>query len=513
MGVHAQPSVGRRRAASLLRQAFVLDQTNLGRRVAHGTGYQFLGMVLRTGVTLVSTAVLARLLAPADFGYIAMASVVTELAALFLSFGLTNILIQRRRISRIQVDTVFWSTLILGAVMALAVNVLALFAAMLFDEPRVGKLLPWMSLNFVLAPLPSIGYVVLSRLMRFQMDFWIQISAAVLRTGVAIAFAIAGFGVWSLVAGALAGVTTQAVLAFVLVPYRPRWRFDPNFLKSTWRTSSSYLGGGILFYVNMNMDLLLIGRWLGATPLGFYQNARSLTDEIRARIALPLQQVLFPAFSSAQSDAARMRQMVLLSVRLLAAVVVPMGFLVAALAQDLVPVLYGDQWRPMIPVLALLGIGVALKASTAVAGPIMNSMDRVGLALRYNSIGTAITLVGIALVLQMGIVAVAGVVTLMSTYWLVAFRVAFGLVGLRGIDVLRTLGPSFAASGAMLGLLELGRQHWGGWLNSPWERLLVGMVLGTGIYLTLLLILSPGYLQDAARVAKLVYYGKKASRS
>jgi len=208
-----------------------------------------------------------------------------------------------------------------------------------------------------------------------------------------------------------------------------------------------------------------------------------------------------------------MRQMVLLSVRLLAAVVVPMGFLVAALAQDLVPVLYGDQWRPMIPVLALLGIGVALKASTAVAGPIMNSMDRVGLALRYNSIGTAITLVGIALVLQMGIVAVAGVVTLMSTYWLVAFRVAFGLVGLRGIDVLRTLGPSFAASGAMLGLLELGRQHWGGWLNSPWERLLVGMVLGTGIYLTLLLILSPGYLQDAARVAKLVYYGKKASRS
>ena len=502
MTTNAHAAVGRGAPASLLRQAFVLDRADLGRRVVRGTGYQFLGMVLRTVITLVSTAVLARLLKPADFGYVAMAAVVTELAALFRSFGLTNILIQRRRITRLQVDTVFWSTLALGGILAIAVNVMSLFAGALFDEPLVTKLLPLMSLSFVLGALPSVGDVVLARLLRFQTDFWIQIGAAIVRTGTAIAFAVAGFGVWSLVVGALAGVTVQAVLAFVLVPYRPRWRFDLSFLKGTWRTSSSYLGGGILFYVNMNMDLFMIGRWLGATPLGFYQNARSLTDEIRARIALPLQQVLFPAFSSAQLDPTRMRQMVVVSARLVAAIVVPVGFLVTALARDLVPVLYGNQWLPMIPVLALLGIGVALKASTAVAGPIMNSMDRVGLALRYNTIGTAMTLAGVALALHWGIVAVAGVVAVMSAYWLVAFRVALGLVGLRRVDVVRVLGPSFTASGAMLGLLELLRRQWGAWLESPWERLLVGAVAGTVFYVLLLLLVSPGYLHDARRIAQ-----------
>ena len=269
MTTNAHAAVGRGAPASLLRQAFVLDRADLGRRVVRGTGYQFLGMVLRTVITLVSTAVLARLLKPADFGYVAMAAVVTELAALFRSFGLTNILIQRRRITRLQVDTVFWSTLALGGILAIAVNVMSLFAGALFDEPLVTKLLPLMSLSFVLGALPSVGDVVLARLLRFQTDFWIQIGAAIVRTGTAIAFAVAGFGVWSLVVGALAGVTVQAVLAFVLVPYRPRWRFDLSFLKGTWRTSSSYLGGGILFYVNMNMDLFMIGRWLGATPLGF----------------------------------------------------------------------------------------------------------------------------------------------------------------------------------------------------------------------------------------------------
>jgi O-antigen/teichoic acid export membrane protein len=481
---------------SLFRRALVLDSTDLGRKVVSGSAYQILTMVLRTVITIGSTAVLARLLIPRDFGYIAMAGVVTELAALFSSFGLTNVLVQRRRMSRLQVETVFWAMLALGVILATIVFGVSFLAQRFFDEEVVGQLLRVMCLTFVLSVLPTVTNIVLLRLMRFRIEFAIQITASVARMGVAVLFAYLGHGVWSLVYGALAGATAQAILGFVAVPFQPRWRFDARFLRATWRTSGSYFGGGLLFYANMNFDLLLIGRYLGATPLGIYQNARSLTDEIRARIATPLQYVLFPAFSSIQHNRTRLRALVLQSTRLIAAAVVPVGFLVSATAEDLVPVLYGDQWPKMVPVLAALGIGVAIKASTAVANPILNALDRVGLALRQNTIGTLISVGCVALVLDHGIEAVAQAIAFASTYWLVAYRIALREAGIGVGGVLETLGPPFFASTAAVVAVLLISAPAASLTQVHFFRLLLKVGLGLTVYVTILLALSPPTFAD-----------------
>jgi PST family polysaccharide transporter len=493
-----ETSIGSRRSAqrSLLRRALVLDSSDLGGRVVRGAGYQILTMVLRTVITIGSTAVLARLLMPRDFGYIAMATVVTELAALFSSFGLVNVLVQRRRMTRLQVDTVFWAMLALGCALAAGVFALSFLAYRFFDEPVVGQLLRLMCLMFVLGALPTVTNVVLLRLMRFRTEFAIQVTASVARTGVAILFAYLGHGVWSLVYGALAGALAQAVLGFVAVPYLPRWRFDGRFLRTTWRTSGSYFGGGLLFYANMNIDLMLIGRYLGATPLGYYQNARSLTDEIRARIATPLQHVLFPAFASIQHDRARLGAMIVRASRLIASVVVPVGVIVAVTAQDLVPVLYGEQWLPMIPVLAALGVGIAVKASTAVAGPILNSMDKVGLAFRHGLVGTAFTLMGIVLALDRGIVVVAYAVALASLYWIVMLWVAFREAGIALRGLLSCLAPPFLAAAAAAGAVELLRAHVTGEVAVPVLRLLLNCAAAGLVYAAVLVVISPALLGE-----------------
>lgn len=502
-----ETSFGSRRSArrSLLRQALVLDPTGLGGRVVRGAGYQILTMLMRTVITIGSTAALARLLTPPDFGYIAMASVVTELAALFSSFGLVNLLVQRRRMSRLQVDTVFWAMLALGSAMAATVFALSFVAYRFFDERVVGELLRVMCLMFVLGALPTVANVVLLRLMLFRADFSIQVTASVARTGVAILFAYLGYGVWSLVYGALAGAVMQTILGFVAVPYLPRWRFDGRFLRATWRTSGSYFGGGLLFYVNMNMDLMLIGRYLGATSLGYYQNARSLTDEIRARIAMPLQNVLFPAFSSIQNDPARLRALVLRSARLIASVVIPVGSMVAATADDLVPVLYGDKWLPMIPVLAALGVGISIKASTAVTGPVLNSLNRVGLAFRYNLVGTLITFGGIALVLRHGIEAVAVVVAVTSLYWLVAFYIALREAGISMRGLVATLGPPFLAAAisasAIIALRSLAIEF----TDIPFVRLVLKVGVGSILYVLALIAFSPATRDDFKEVLEIIH--------
>lgn len=486
---------------SLVRQAFLCNSDNLGARVLSGASFQFLGIALRTLITLGSTAILARLLSPADFGYVAMATVVTEFAALLSNFGLTNVLIQRRVINRLQLDTVFWASAILGALLAGLVFLASFFASWLFGDARIDNLLRVMSLTFVFSGLTSVSSTVLARLLRFRTEFWIQMTWMAVRTLTAIAFALMGFGVWSLVAGALAGAASNAVMSFVAVPYLPRLRFSSAYLASIWKTSGSYLGSGLLYYVSMNLDLVLIGRHLGVTSLGYYQNARSLTDEIRARIAMPLQHVLFPAFSAMQADPPRLRELVLRSGRTLAAIVVPIGVGVSANAAELVLLLYGEKWRAMTPVIAMFGLSAALRAATATSTPLFNASNRVGLAFRYNLFGTILMVGGIALALPYGVEGVALAMAVSSLYSLVTFRVGLGLTGLGTRHMLQILGPPALASLAMWAAVAAGRPFVGQWSTYPGLVLPVQVVAGALIYLTALHLISRQYLQDFRELA------------
>ncbi len=488
--------MGSLRNRGLLRRALVLNPEGVGSRVVSGAGFQFLGIALRTIITIGSTAILARLLVPADFGYVAMATVVTEFAALFANFGFNNLLIQRRRMNRLQVDTVFWASLGLGAVLGGVVFVASFFAGWLFADERVGDLLRVLSLTFVLSGLPTIPGVVLARLMRFRVEFWIQMTTVVVRTSVAIGFAYAGFGMWSLVAGALAGACAQAVLGFLAVPYLPRWRFNSSFLTQTWRTSGSYFGGGLLFYVNMNIDLLLIGRQLGAASLGYYQNSRALTDEIRARIAVPLQHVLFPAFSAVQDSRDRMRDMVLRSGRMLAALVIPIGIGIASMSHELVPVLYGAQWLEMIPVMSMFGVSAALKASTAISTPLFNANDRVGLGFRYNIISTGLMVFGIVLAIPHGLEMVAMTIAAISLYTLLPFRAALAIIGMGVRDIAKILLAPFSSSFAFFILIMLLRPYSSAMIESKLLLLLFHAGVAASIYLCCLHLLSREYLRD-----------------
>ena len=485
-----------RRPRTLVRDSLVLSGHDIGSRVVSGATFQFMGVALRILITVASMASLARLLSPADFGYIAMATVVTELAGLFGNFGFTNVLIQKRRISRLQIDTVFWASLFLGLLLTAAVFGASFFAGVLFADGRVGQLLRVMSWTFAIGSLSTVPWVVLARLLRFRTEFWLQILTVASRSLVAVLCALAGFGLWSLVVGAMFGLVLNAVLGFIAVPYKPRLRFHWKYLTSTWRTSGSYFGGGLLYYVNTSLDVFLIGRYLGATPLGYYQNARSLTDEIRARLAMPLQHVLFPAFAAIQNDRERFGILVRRSGRTLAAIVFPIGFGVSACAADLVPVLYGSQWSPMIPVMTMFGISTSLRAATAMSSPLFNATDQVALSLRYSVVGTVLMVGGIAAAIPYGVNAVAMTVAVTSLYSLVAFHAAFRLIGLGVRDLWEVLGPPAVASLVMWPAIAASRAWALGHTTSPGMLLLCDVLIGSAVYLVALHLISRQYLLD-----------------
>ena len=484
-----------------VRSAFTLSADNLGQRVVTGAGFTFLGITLRTVITFGSMAILARLLNPADFGYIAMATVITELAALFGGFGLGSLLIYKKRINRLQIDTVFWASASVGLALATMVFLMSFLSEWLFKESLTGELLRVMCLTFVFGGLIGPHGAILSRLLRFRTEFWIELTVIAVRSLTAIAFAYFDFGVWSLVAGNITGAIVAVMLYMLAVPYLPRFRFQASYLTSTWKVSSSFFASGFLYYMLMNIDLILIGRALGVTALGYYQNARSLTDEVRGRIAVPLQRVLFPAFSSLQTDNERLQFSVIKAGRLVAAIIFPVGIGISAVAQDLVPVLYGTKWLAMIPILSVLGISAAIRGSTAIATPLFIVKNYAVQGLKYSALNT-VTMVGAVLcALPLGIQAVATAVAIASLFSLVIFRVGLGLVGLRIRHVFQVLGRPTIASSVMWVAIAAMRPFSTGWVSHSATLLAIHVLFGAIVYAVFLHLLSRQYLRDFIEIA------------
>jgi PST family polysaccharide transporter len=408
-------------------------------------------------------------------------------------------LIQRRVIRRLQLDTVFWVSLAMGAALAMLVFLASFGATRFFGDPQVGTLLRVLCISFILDSLSAVPAAILSRLLRFRTEFFIQTASVLARAGVAVLLATLGFGVWSLIAGSIAGVLTAVVMHFAAVCFVPRFRFHKEYLWTTWKTSGFYFLGGAIYYLNMSVDLILIGRYLGAAPLGLYQNARSLTDEIRARLAAPLAQTLFPAFSAAQTESSGLQGLFLRSGRLLATAIFLMGFVVSAISPELIALLYGPKWLGMIPLVSVFGIGAAIRGSTALASPLLNASNRVGITLRYDILGATLMVIGVSLSLQYGIEAVAGAVAAASAYQLAVYSAALRILGMNLSHMYKTMAPPAIAGTLMWLSIQALRPALTAYIDSAAGLLFVLASLGTLIYVIALRLISLQHLLDAKR--------------
>lgn len=477
---------------------------DLGGRVVRGAVWMAALVVLRTVLTIGSTALLARLLTPTDYGFIAMAAVAVEMAAMLCMFGLPMIIVQMPRLTRLDLDSAFWFSVILGTFVVSIMVAGSTVAANLFKEPRLAPILCAMSSLVLFEELSAVHLSIASRLLLIRYEFVCQIASLVVRAGVSIAFALAGLGVWSLVWGAVAGRAIYYALLWWLIPYVPRLRFNSKFLRRSWRAGGSYFGSAALFFFGSNIDTAAVGRIFGVTQLGFYQTAFALPEELRSRIALGIQRVLFPAFALIQADHSAFRSGVLRSLRILATIVVPMGVGMAVLADPIVRVLYGSQWLSVVPLLQIAAIvGIARALQTFLAN-IYKAKGRPDLEFKIG-LGLVPLLVLAVLVGSLrGSAGVASGILVFSVVSLASTYFALRLIELAPFEVLQSLFPASAAAAFMgAGLRLLDAMH-----AIPRSTDLLELVLSVAIGIVLfflsLFLLSRKTVDDFWSVARLL---------
>ena len=393
---------------------------SLTARTAHGMSWSFLSTVISMVATLGVTAVLARLLTPAAFGLVAMAGVILRFGAYFAQLGVGTALVQRGDLNKEHIRACLSVSLVLGLVFGALFYFLGPFIArVVFDSGGLAPVIQVLALSFVLDSLSVTAIALLRRRMDFRWLAITDVSAYLLGYAVvSVGMALAGAGVWSLVAGAL----TQSGLVAILAYSRVR---HPLGLSLDWRTYKQLLsyGGrvsliGFLEFLGYSIEPVAIGRYLGSTQVGFFSTVQRLSTYPVERVVTSTTRVLFPSLSLVQGEPTRFARGYSASYSAAGLFSVPAALFMSVAAREVVAVLLGPQWAGAVTPLRLIALAVPFTILSHINGVSLDALARLTGKLVAN---VAYLCIGVALVafgLRFGVLGViAAYVTLEALYW------------------------------------------------------------------------------------------------
>ena len=415
-------------------------------------GSQVLLQIARFAVAIV----LARLLAPEEFGIAAMVLVASGAIILFGDSALGTALIQRRVITDADRSTVFWTGAAVGVALTAAGIALAGPLARFYDEPKVEPLFAVLSLSFVIAALGTTQSALLLRDMDYRRLELRRVAAGIVSSAIAIALAFAGFGAWAIVGQQVAYASCETALIWMISPWRPSFTFSSTSLRGLAGFSGSVFGQNALYYITRNVDNVLIGRYLGASALGAYALAYNVMLAPFNHIAGPLQQVLFPALSRMQDDPKRLADVWIRVTRLVAAVSMPALVGLVVVAPDFVSTVLGQKWSAATPVIRILAVVGLIQTLQHLNGEILYALDRAGTFFRFTIFWAIASVVAFGIGVQWGIVGVAACYAITSAF----VEPVSAYLTARAVDLpLRTFVVALsgvAQAAALMGLLVFG---------------------------------------------------------
>lgn len=358
-------------------------------------------------ITLIVFTILARLLEPKAFGLVALAGVFTAFVEIFLDQGFAVAIVQRQKLEPEHLDTALWTGVFIGFLMSFFSIISAETIANLFKEPELTLIIRWLSLVFAIRGFSSVQEAILQRNFNFK-ALTIRSSVAVIIAGiVAVVMAFMGFGVWCLVAQKLTNGLLQVLMLWSISNWRPKLRFSLPHFQSLFAFGINIVGINVLNFLNRRSDDFLIGYFLGSTALGYYSVAYRLLLTGMQLITGILNQVAVPTFSRLQSEREKIRKAFYKVTFFASLISIPSFMGLGVLAPEVILVLFGQQWLPSIPVMQILASIGIVQSLFFLNGAVMTAVGKPSWRLKINFFSTIVSLIGFAIAVRYGIVAVA----------------------------------------------------------------------------------------------------------
>jgi len=311
-------------------------------------------VVSRTASPIVFV-ILARLLTPEDFGVMATAMIAISFTQLFWEGGLGKALVHTQEPYEKAADVVFWSNLVISFAIYTLLFLMAPWVARFLHSPMSSPVLRVLGLQVIINALTSAQQALLIRDLGFRQLFRVRLATALAPGAFAIPMAIYGYGIWSLVAGSLAGSLLNLSLLWVKSAWRPSrvidWRIAQKVFKfASWTIAESVTS----WFIEMG-DNLLVGAFIGVKELGVYSMGWNISAIIFSLLLNPLFQVLYPSFSRLQDDLPTLKETFHKANRVIIFLALPAGTGLLLVGPQLVTVLFGDKWQGLGQVLSIIG--------------------------------------------------------------------------------------------------------------------------------------------------------------
>ena len=362
---------------------------NVERQTVVGLKWGTATKLLTQATSWCVTLVVIRLLAPADYGLMALSAVVMSTFAGIAELGLGASLVQARNPTRIDLARVGGALILMNGGCALMVCLGAPLFAYAFGQPDLQRIVQVSSAQFLLAALAAVPESLAYREMRFKWLAAADIAAGVVGSAITLVLAVSGFGVWALVIGNLVGM---AVRTFMLIAggkvVRPD--FSLRGIGQYLRFGGAWSASRFAWQLTYQADVLIAGRFLSQEAVGLYSVAVQLANLPLQKTMSILNQVAFPAIARLQEELPRMRRRLLDAIRLLGFGTTPALWGLCAVAPEFVAIVLGKQWGAVAPLLQAVALVAPLRIASGIFSTAMSGLGRADIGLANNLVSLVV---------------------------------------------------------------------------------------------------------------------------
>ena len=353
------------------------------------------------GIGFVSTLILVRLLAPEDFGLLAMCFVIIGLTEILFEFGVETAIIQSTKLTDAHLNTAWTIRIIQSLLVAGILTACAPMAGAYYHDDRVAFLLPLISLGIVIRGFSSIGLVLLRRELQFRREvaYGVAVRLVTFFLNIGLAWYLRNY--WALVIATICSNVIACVFSYWVSPYRPKPSLEK--FREIWSFSQWMLVQNITNYANNQVDQLIIGARLGAQSAGVYAVSTEIAELPTTELIFPISRVLFPGFAKLRAEPERLKHAFLNALGFLSTFSVPAGIGVAMLSERLVPLLLGEKWNDAIQIIQILAVCSVFRTLFGLPGNLLVAIGQVRLLTYFTVVqlllflGGAWTLIGYGL--------------------------------------------------------------------------------------------------------------------
>jgi len=463
--------------------------SDINKKMAKGAAWMVLFKFVERGIGLASTVVLARLLTPADFGLVAMAMSLIAMLELLGAFSFDWSLIQREEAKSDHFNTA-WTFTVLFAMSCAAVLVASSgFAADFYQEPRLREVMCVLAVGTLIQGFENIGVVSFRRELQFNREFKFLLAKKLAAVAVTIPLAFATRSYWALVAGVVFGKAVSVTFSYVIHSYRPRFSlaaFGDLFHFSKW-----LLINNVISFLNNRSADFVIGKLAGAPALGLYSIAYEISNLPTTELVAPINRAAFPGYSRLANDLVKLRESFMGVIGMIAMMAMPAAAGIAMVADLLVPVMLGDKWLAVVPVIQVLAFYGAIMSLQSNIVYVYVAIGKPRLVTLIGGIQVVILLVSLfSLIPKYGVMGAAwaflltAIVLIPVNQWVVAAKLELSVRAY----LLGFWRPMMATLAMVIVVMALRDQ-----ISSPLEfeqqvgALLLLSLVGAGVYVSLLL--------------------------